>query len=367
MGEGRYRTLLCLVQVAVRDDGVSRVGVLDALDPALDPAPLADVLADPGVEVVFHAGRQDVALLRRTWATDVRGVFDTQVGAAFAGLRAQASYESVLGAVLGVRLGKTASFTRWEARPLTPEQLAYARADVVDLLDLADELQHRLDARGRLGWAREECRSLESVSDERDPEEVFARLPRIAGLDARTRAVARELVTWRETTAEEADRPANSILNDSALVEVARRRPGSRDALAQLRGIPAATQHRRAAELLAALDRGDRRAPLPPEKRRRSLPADEDAPLVALAEAVVRARALEEQLAYELLATRAELQALVAYLREGGAEPQIRALEGWRRELIGSELLELLSGHGTVAVGADRSLTIGTRATGRTT
>jgi ribonuclease D len=131
-----------------------------------------------------------------------------------------------------------------------------------------------------------------------------------------------------------------------------------------VRGIPAATLHRRAGELLAAVERGGRHQPLPPEKRRRSLPADEDAPLVALAEAVVRARALEAQLAYELLATRAELQALVAYLREGGPEPHIRALEGWRRALIGDELLELLSGHGTVAVGADRSLTIGTATTG---
>jgi ribonuclease D len=358
MGEGRYRTLLCLVQVAVQEGSVARVGVFDALDPSFDPEPLAGVLTDPAVEVVLHAGRQDVALLRRTWATEVRGLFDTQIAAGFAGLRAQASYESVLGTMLGVRLGKTASFTRWDARPLTTEQLAYARSDVVDLLNLATELQGRLRARGRLEWAREECRLLESASDERDPEEVFARLPRISGLDARTRAVARELVSWRETAAQEADRPANSILHDSALVEIARRRPGSRDALRDVRGMPAATLHRRAGELLAAVEQGARRPPLPGEKRRRSLPADEDAPLVALSEALVRARALEAQLAYELLATRAELQAVVAFLREGGTEPAIRALTGWRRELIGQELLELLSGQRALTVRADRTLAI---------
>jgi ribonuclease D len=361
VGEGRYRTLLCLVQVAAHDNGVPRVGVFDALDPGLDPAPLAEVLADPGVEVVLHAGRQDVALLRRTWATEVRGLFDTQVAAAFAGLRAQAGYESVLSSVLGVRLRKTASFTRWDVRPLSPEQLAYARADVADLLPLAAELQSRLQARGRLDWAREECRYLESVSDERDPEELFLRLPRIAGLDARTRAIARELVTWREATAAEADRPANSILNDAAMVEVARRRPGSRETLQEIRGIPAATLHRRAAELLEAVERGRRAPPRPAEKGRRSVPADEDAPLVALAEALVRARALEEQLAYELLATRAELQAVVAFLREGGPEPETRALTGWRRELIGRELLELLSGQRSLTVRADRTLAIGRR------
>src|SRR2546422_873373 len=130
VGEGRYRPLLCVVQIAVPTGDDVRAEVIDALDPELDPAPLADVLADPAVDVVFHAGRQDVALLRRTWGTGVTSIFDVQLAAGFAGLGSQVSYENVLRSVLGVRLGKTASFTRWEKRPLTPEQVSYAREDV---------------------------------------------------------------------------------------------------------------------------------------------------------------------------------------------------------------------------------------------
>src|SRR5690348_6974574 len=96
MGEGRYRPLLCLVQVSVAENGSTRVEVLDPLDERLDPAPLAEVLADPEIEVVMHAARQDVALLRRTWRTEVRNLFDTQVAAGFAGLPAQAGYETLL-------------------------------------------------------------------------------------------------------------------------------------------------------------------------------------------------------------------------------------------------------------------------------
>ena len=97
MGEGRYRPLLCLIQVAVADgDGRAEVEVLDPLDEEFDCAPLADVLADPEIEIVLHAGRQDVALLRRVWGTDVRNVFDTQVAAGFAGMRAQIGYEALL-------------------------------------------------------------------------------------------------------------------------------------------------------------------------------------------------------------------------------------------------------------------------------
>src|SRR3954453_20485667 len=190
MPEGRYRPLLCLVQVVVGEE----IAVLDPLEgPEWDPAPLAEVLADPAVEVVLHAGRQDVALLRRQWRTDVTNVFDTQVAAGFAGFSAQAGYLGLLHDVLKIRLAKSASFTRWDQRPLTPEQLRYAREDVEHLLPLADEIQRRLTARGRLEWAREECRPIAESTDERDPEEVWGRLPRASGLDARERAVAREL------------------------------------------------------------------------------------------------------------------------------------------------------------------------------
>src|SRR5467141_3948175 len=79
MGEGRYRALLCLVQVAVETTDGVRVEVLDPLTEDYDPAPLAAVLADPDVQVVMHAGRQDVALLRREWSTPIQGIFDTQV------------------------------------------------------------------------------------------------------------------------------------------------------------------------------------------------------------------------------------------------------------------------------------------------
>ena len=108
--------------------------------------PLAQVIADPGVEIVMHAGRQDVALLRRVWKTDVTNLFDTQLAAGFAGMRAQLGYEALLHELLGVRLAKSASFTRWDARPLSAEQIDYARDDVRHLLQATTVLQERLRA-----------------------------------------------------------------------------------------------------------------------------------------------------------------------------------------------------------------------------
>jgi ribonuclease D len=353
MGEGRYRTLLCLVQLAIpeSDQTTERILVLDPLLEDLDGSPLAAVLADPAIQVVVHAGRQDIALVRRRFATEVRNVFDTQVAAGFAGLGAQASYDSLLTDVLGLRVAKTASFTRWDARPLSPEQAAYAREDVVHLHELAAELQRRLSALGRLQWALEECEPLQLASDERDLDVIFARLPRLGSLNASARPVARELVRWREQTAERQNRPVQSVLGDATLVEIARRRPSSRSELEKIRGVGSSAGGRRGEELLEAIRAGRERPPDPPLQSTRP-PAlkPDDAPLVALGEALLRTRAREAGLAYELLAARADLQAIVASARAGAEEADVRTLRGWRRELAGAELLELLGGQVSLSV-----------------
>jgi ribonuclease D len=356
MSEGRYRPLLCLAQVVVGGDA-ARILLIDTLDDDLDVAPLAELLADPAVEVVMHAGRQDVAILRRAWQTDVRNVFDTQVAAGFAGASAQAGYSNLLGQLLGRRVGKTASYTRWDARPLTDEQLRYAAEDVVHLLELTDELQRRLLETGRLEWAREECRRLESATDERDPETVWERLPRVGQLDPRSRAVARRLAAWRERTASSEDRPVGSVLADPALVEAAKRHPANLDVLAHIRGIHRSSIKRRGDAILAAIQQGLQDPPIPREPAGpRSDPSD--APLIALAEALLRARALEAGLAYELIASRSELEAIVGAARRGDPEPPVRTLTGWREELVGADLRNLLAGRSAVAVGGDRRLAL---------
>ena len=354
MSERHYQAMLCLAQLAVADPdeptGV-RTEILDPLEDDRDPGPVAAALADPAVEVVVHAGRQDVAILKRTWATEVRNVFDTQVAAGFLGFGLQEGYGTLVRKVLGIEPAGGEAFTHWDRRPLTDQQLEYARADAAHLLSLGDAIEARLTEAGRLEWAREECRALEQVSDERDPAAVFARLPRVGRLRARDRAVAMELVEWRERTAARLDRSVPSILPDHVLVELARRRPSSRETLAQARGLPAATRERRHDELLEAIARGgERESPPAPPQPPRIEPAE--APLVALAQALVRHASLRTGVATELIATQAELVRAVEAARRG-EEAQVRVLDGWRREVVGGELLELLAGRRTLRVGPE--------------
>lgn len=344
VSERRYRPLLCLVQIVVGD----RIEILDPLGD-LDPEPLAAVLADRDVEIVLHAGRQDVALLRRSWETELTSVFDTQIAAGFAGYGAQAGYDSLVRSLLGVSAKGAEGFSRWERRPLTPEQIEYARADVEHLLPMADALQEKLTTSGRLEWAREECRALEAATDDRPPDETFARLPRVRRLGKKQRSVALALVEWRQELAGEIDRPPSSILPDHVLVEMARRQPDSRKALEEVRGMPGQTIQRWQRELLDAIERGkDGRQP--PE-----LPSLEpgdagDAPLVALGQALVRHRAMEAKVAVDLVSTQSDVAAVVGAVRHGRPEPDVRTLTGWRRELIGDELVALIEGRTSVRV-----------------
>jgi ribonuclease D len=357
MSEGRYRALLCLVQVSVDNPepgGDPFIYLIDGLGD-VDTHPLAELLADPAIEIVLHAGRQDVAILRRAWQTGFTNIFDTQIAAGFSGGGAQTGYGNLLGSMLGRRVGKTASYTRWDVRPLTAEQLGYAAEDVIHLLELADEIQRRLSESGRLAWAREECRRLESATDERDPETAWERLPRIGQLDPRSRAVARELAAWRERTAASVDRPVGSILADPPLVELAKRHPATISGLEQIRGLHPPTVKRRGQAILDAIVRGREADPIAREEGRGRSEAS-DAPMIALAEALLRARALQAGLAYELIASRAELEQIVGAARRGEPEPEVRTLTGWRRELVGSDLRDLLAGDSCLGVGGDRRL-----------
>ena len=360
VSERRYQALLCLVQVAVPDpdaeDGV-RTEVLDPLEGDLDFSPLARVLADRSVEVLMHAGRQDVAILRRSWNTEVTNVFDTQVAGGFLGFGNQEGYESLVRKVLHVKLKGNEGFTKWDRRPLTAQQLEYAGDDARLLLTLGEELERRLEERGRLEWAREESRALEDARDERDADRSYEKLPRLGRLSDSARAVARELVEWREQEARTADRPPGAVLPDQALVELARRTPADRNGLEQIRGLPPQMLHRRGDELLAAIARGRDRPPpeAPPEPSPRD-PAD--APLVSLAQALVRHRSMESGVAVELIATQSELATLVHSLRRGDNGDHVRVSHGWRRELVGEELGELVKGRRALSVDPDGGLVV---------
>ena len=145
-------------------------------------------------------------------------------------------------------------------------------------------------------------------------------------MSAKERAVARELAAWRERTAEAEDRPVGSIVRDPTLVELAKRQPTERSKLASIRGVNPEVVRRRGGDIVEAIRRGREAEPIRLEGGERLSVDAADGPTIALAEALVRARALEAGLAYELIAARADLSPVVVAVRRGHEPPPVRTL-----------------------------------------
>lgn len=344
--ERTYRPVLEIVQVATGDGTVALLDV-----PAIGGIePLAELLIDPAVVKIVHAGSQDFEILSERLGGDLpEPYFDTQVAAAFAGFGLQTGYGALVQSAIGVRLDKEEGFADWSRRPLTPSMLAYAANDVRYLHSLHGKLLGRLERRGRLTWAMEQMdRILRGATETLEPEALWTKVGGKQGLDGQGLAVLRELAIWRDEEAKRRDRPRRSVLKDEPLVEVARRRPRSHTAVLELRSMPPNAGERVARELASRVEHA---LTLPRETwpRIESQPGldDHGAALLELLSAVVRVRAMEEDLPPSLMASSDDLRTLAIHRRNPPADGPL--LSGWRGVLLGDDLRAALDGRLSVA------------------
>ena len=327
--ERTFYARLGLLQLATND----RVACIDPL--RVNLGPLLDVLYQPRLLKILHAGRQDLEVFH-----DLRGevpapVFDTQIAAALLGYAEQIGYAALVEMITGVKLAKLHTRTNWEARPLSEEQLHYAADDVAYLRDVYRALRARLTDTGRLEWQSQECLALVDVRLYRsDPQTAYQRIGAGARLGVDAQPLLKELATWRERTAQTRDRPRAWIATDSALFEIASAAPTDLDALRALPGVTAATVNLHGEEILGVVRALRNAAPTmiwpPPESL---TPSQQDLSRRMLQR--IRSIASAQSISASLLATRRSVFELI----RGRRGP---LTEGWRRELIGDELLAML-------------------------
>ena len=339
--ERTYFAKLCLVQVATP----RAITLIDPLA-GCDLTPLAEVLADPEVEVILHAGRQDLQIMHELSGLAPRNVFDVQVAAAFAGYGASLAYGRLVEETVGAKLAKAESYTDWTRRPLSPAQLAYAADDVRYLLPAADRLKDQLTQLGRLEWAREEMRSLQGTAlYGRGEDDLWQKVAGHGVLSAQQTAILKELAIWRDQAAAGRDVPRAWLIKDPTLLELARRAPATPAELQAIRGLDAHEIARAGEGILAAIARGQQAQPISARPRPSKEHVARARMLGNLADAVVRARAEGAGIAPELVATRAELEALLMDVMLGHASPERhRLLTGWRGDLAGQAVLALATG-----------------------
>lgn len=342
-GYHRYDDSLCLVQVSTRHD----TWLLDTL--ALGSLnPIAELFADPEIEILFHDADFDLRLLDRDFGVHVRGLFDTKIAARFTGARSF-GLGSMLEEELGLKLAKKYQRADWAKRPLPQEMLEYAAMDTRYLPQLRDILKDRLEEKGRLAWAEEEFRIQEQTGWEppADDDEAYMRLKNTRDLDPRSRAALREMYEWRDAVARERDVASFRVLNNDTLVAVAREMPTRLDELEDVARISKGNARRWGAELLAGVERARSLSEdeLPERPRTtRGPPRDPEADRRA-----DRLKEVRDAAADRLELDRGFLMARWQLEEIARAEPRsleelaaIESVRQWQIEALGSGLLDAL-------------------------
>jgi ribonuclease D len=327
-------------------------GEIVLVDPlAVDMNALRRLFASPAL-AVLHAAQQDLDVLTHVCQAVPSCMFDTQLAAGFTGYSTP-SLMSLLQTELGVTASKGDRLTDWLRRPLTEDQQTYAAGDVAYLLELHDVLVAKLEKLGRLQWALDACEELRvRPTGAADPEQAWMRLKDVRVLKARSRGVAQAVAAWRERRAAQIDLPVRQVLPDLAILGIAQKHPGNPNELAQARGVEERhSKGRLGTEILEAVKDGLRRdvhiaAPDADDLDRSMRPA------VTLVSAWVSEVARTQKIDTALLATRADL---IALLR---GDEDARLAHGWRAELLGDGIKRLVEGRAGLTFDGRGGLTL---------
>lgn len=348
MRERTYWPQLCLVQLA-RPIDEDPEGIAALIDPlaGLDLEPLFELMRAPGVTKVFHAARQDIEIFVNLMGEVPAPIFDTQIAAMVCGFGDQAGYETLVRGLAGASLDKSSRFTDWARRPLSEKQLVYAAGDVTHLRVIYEKLSAQLDETGRTQWVASEMETLRARETYVvEPELAWERI-KTRSNDARFLGVVRALSEWRERQAQERDQPRGRILKDEAILEIAASRPTTREKLLETRALQREGRKTEALDQIleavaAGLEKPLRLAAQPDRPKQK--PGGQA--LAELLRVLLKAKADDLGVAQRLIASSAELDELAH-----GDEPDVKALQGWRRDAFGEDALRLMRGEIALSAG----------------
>ena len=305
-----------------------------------DLSPLAELCTNSAVLKILHACSEDLEIFQQLLNVVPEPMFDTQVAAAILGGSYSLGYQDLIKDALGVNIPKGETRSDWLQRPLTESQCHYAALDVSYLPQVYELQQRELSQMKRLAWGAEDCDRL--VSQQRKQtksDEYYLKVKSAWKLDRRQLLVLQTLCSWREEIAKKLNRPRNWIVAEQALVAIARERITDKTGLSSKADMTP-RQIRNYGDQLLDLSREARLVPEHdcPELLERPAPR-ESGPMLRSLRELVNSKADELQIVPEVLAKKAQLQELLRSGSEAGDYNLPSALQGWRRDVIGQELL----------------------------
>jgi ribonuclease D len=347
VSESYFRPKLCLLQFGT----VERIEAVDPFE-LDDLSPWWEIMTDDVTTVVVHGGREEVRFCLRYTGERPRKLVDVQVAEGLLSRGFPLSYKALVQRVLGTRVDGSQTRTDWGHRPLSSKQVEYALEDVKYPLSIWEKQQASLKRLGRLDWALDEFERRIDDYEAEDERESWRKLSGVQKLSRREMAIAREISAYREQEAERRDRPPRSVLRDDLIIDLARRKPKTVKDVTATRGMQRRDYRRMSEDLLAcvtrALELPEEECPPKPMSQRAQPQEDMLAKLLALA---LADRCLELGVSSSIVGTMSDLQELVrwhAFASRNGDKPRLK--EGWRADVCGDVLTDLLDGRVTLRV-----------------
>ncbi len=337
IGERRYHTLLCLIQVS----SPQGLFLIDPLS-IRDLSPFEQLLISPDIMKITHSGENDYRLFFRKSGLTPRNVFDTQMAAGFVGYAYPVGFDKLLKAELGVHLNKSYSVTDWKARPMNEQQLRYALDDVIYLRDLWAKLDAKLRKSGRLDWAKEEFAIYESPSMyEVNPDKEILSSNLMRRYGRKDRLFLMRLLRWRDREARRKNHSREMVLSKKVIPDVVKAMRSGGDALAQNRRLSPSLlkKYSHIFRELAA-------QPVRPEEEKllKQIPDSTSAHpryelVLELLYLLVQFKCQEAGISAALAMPRQVVRAL----KEDSSYRAPILSSGWRRKFLGGDLLDWLS------------------------
>lgn len=343
VGEKTYIPVLCLIQIVTEQD----IYLVDALN-LRNLQRFLDILADPAVLKITHAGDNDYRLLYTLFGTIPQNTFDTQIAAGFVGYNYPAGFAKIVERELRVTLAKSHTVADWEARPLHPKALDYAVEDVKYLPELHHKLTQKLQRLKRVSWANEENRKWEAAEFyQNDPYKEALSNDFIHQLAFREKVFYIRIFQWRREKAAALNVPKESVLQNRHISTVLKATRNGPQAFKANRTMPENIWRKHIAEWQGLWE-----AKPTPEERQwlESLPAPapdnpEQEWAMELLYHFVKHQCLVHEISAALLLPKGDFNKLKA-----GGNFDDTLLSGWRAELLGDHLVDWLQKRGNITV-----------------
>lgn len=352
VSEHTYRSQLCLIQVAAPDT----LAVIDTLK-VRELEPFWRLLTEPGRITVVHAGREEMGFILHAIQARPSSLFDVQVAAGLVDHDYPSGYASIVRRFLHIQTNKGETRTDWRQRPLSPAQMEYALDDVRHLEELWQKLEGKLESLGRTAWMQEEMAMWQDDVEESFVRKRWRRISGLSGLPRRELAIARELWHWRDSVAESRDMPPKRVLRDDLLIELCKRKSGDPRQISAIRGMQRSDLKHIMNGISEAIERGLSlpEEELPGGERHRAPPPQ----LTVLGQFLATAIAgicRKEQIAPSLVGTASDMRDLLAFkLGYHDEERQPLLASGWRAQMVGPLVDDLLSGKAALRIGDVRA------------